>query len=248
MPKRIKKGGDQTNSDSDIGLMIGGLFFLFIAAGLVYYFAMKDKNDSSSDDDDGDGDGPVKTCGEAVNIDGAFDCSVGSILQEDKRCGENCSAERCCDEKTCQPPASLTAGYLAGGITWSKELKYSDFENDVVKVDKIDTSKMSCDTTNKYSGTPSIKYCGTNEKWGFTGCKDNLPSCKTGKNTDDRGQPYTAGRSAVSNCQENIELSMFDLLDTQANKCDQHYQNNGYFCKLVDDGNNNCTQANQCRP
>ena len=128
------------------------------------------------------------------------------------------------------------------------EEKYSDFKNDVVKVDKIDTSKMSCDTTNKYSGTPSIKYCGTNEKWGFTGCKDNLPSCKTGKNTDDRGQPYTAGRSAVSNCQENIELSMFDLLDTQANKCDQHYQNNGYFCKLVDDGNNNCTQANQCRP
>lgn len=250
MPKRIKRGGDQTGSDSEIALMIGGLCLLFIVAGIVLYVVMKDKKDpDESDESDEIGDStPVKTCGEAVNIDGAFDCSVGSILQEDKKCGDNCSSERCCDEKSCQPPSSLTAGYLDGGVTWSKELKYSDFENDFVKGDKIDTLKMSCDTENKYSGIPNIKYCGTNENWVFTGCKDDLPSCKSGKNTDDRGHPYTAGRSAVSNCQENIELSMFDSLDTQANNCDQHYQNNGYFCKLVDDGNNNCNQAKQCRP
>ena len=249
MPKRIKRGGDQTNSgsDSDVALMIGGLFFLFIAAGLVYFLVMKDKKDSNESDESEESTA-VKTCDEAVNIDGAFDCPEGSILKGDKRCGENCSAERCCDEKSCQPPASLTAGYLDGGVTWSKELKYSDFENDVVKADKIDTSKMSCDTENKYSGTPSIKYCGTNENWEFTGCNDDLPSCKMGKNTDDRGHPYTAGRSSVSNCEENIELSIFDSLGEQANNCDQHYQNNGYFCKLVDDGNNNCIQAKQCRP
>ena len=79
------------------------------------------------------------------------------FLQKEKKCGENCSAERCCKENTCLPPDRLPAGYFDGGITWSKELKYSDFENDVVKVDKIDTSEMSCDTANKYSGTPSIK-------------------------------------------------------------------------------------------
>lgn len=245
MPKRIKGGSDQTGSDSDVVLIIGGLFFLFIAAGLVYFLVIKDK--TNSDESDESEDSTVKTCDEAVNIDGAFDCPEGSILKEDKRCGDNCSSERCCAEITCKPPSALKAGYLDGGVTWSKELKYSDFENDIVKADKIDISKLSCDTENKYSGTPSIRYCGTNENWEFTGCKDDLNSCTTGKNIDDRGHPYTAGRSSVSNCEENIELSLFDSLGEQANKCDQYYQNNGYFCKLVDDGINNCIQAGQCR-
>ena len=156
---------------------------------------------------------------------------------------------RCCEEKICNPPSFVPDAYKADDITWSKVLKFSDFdEGDNVKSSEIDVSKMSCNTANNYSGTPNIKRCGENgENWEFTGCVDDLPACMFGKNPDDGGHAYTAGRFPIINCEEGIKLSMWDSIEEQYLMCDRHYQGDGKFCKLIDDLNNHCLQGAKCR-
>lgn len=251
MPKirRRRGGGAETpvdNSDDSLLLIGGGLLFFIVAGVLIYYFLVKEKdsneeNEEENEEEESDG----------LKCDTlSEDCPENYVLNETKNCGDKCTIEKCCKERTCRAPGFVPDGYIVDEVTWSKNLKFSDFQGDYVKNSAIDTSKMSCDTANDYSGTPNIKRCPTgngDDDWEFIGCNDQLEQCTTGKNPDDGGHPYTAGRSPTANCEQDIELSVFDTIEEEYLKCDKKYQNDGKFCKLIDDVNNNCREGAKCR-
>lgn len=249
MPRKYKRGGAVTpenvpqNSSDNLVLLMGGFIFLVVLGGILYYFMAQENNASGTGEEEEPSQDNVKTC-ETLQEN----CPEGTFMKEGKICGENCNIARCCEEKSCNPPSFVPDAYKADDITWSKVLKFSDFEGDNVKSSAIDVSKMSCDTANDYSGTPNIKRCGENgDNWEFIGCNDNLQSCNTGKNPDDGGHPFSGRRSSVANCEQAVELSVWDTIEEQYLRCDEYYQNDGKFCKLIDDANNNCLQGAKCR-
>ena len=186
-----------------IGLVV--VFFIIPLIGFSLYFASR------------------TTCGPDI----LCDISKGSIHKSgifDVDCGDTCNSDTCCEAKICNPPTTLSDGYIGGyNKTIISSLLQSPFA----------LQGVTCDTANDYDGEAKAKNCGSADTWSYTGCGSS-GGCAKGKNMDITSYNVAPpeGRTPKSSCNQIlIDLGRLHEDSTKEAECNKYYS--------IEDGVNN---------